>query len=112
MNTAILPSETLPAYSAEHPAFAGHFPGRPIVPGVLLLDAALHQFCASQGLNAAECRIATAKFISAVGPGEPLRLRPVTEAQDGVRLTVHAGTDDRLAATAIVHCLPTTVATP
>ncbi|WP_293390845.1 hypothetical protein [Nevskia sp.] len=24
--------------SAEHPALPGHFPGRPIVPGVLLLD--------------------------------------------------------------------------
>ena len=27
--------------AADHPALPGHFPGRPIVPGVLLLDAVL-----------------------------------------------------------------------
>ena len=104
MSTAILHHETLPAYGAEHPAFAGHFPGHPIVPGVLLLDAALHQLCTAQGLNTVGCRISTAKFTSAVDPGEPLWLDATTEAQGGVCLTVHAGADARLAATAVVHC--------
>ena len=58
----------------EHPALPGHFPGTPIVPGVLLLDEAL---CAVQ--SSAKCppgrwRIGSAKFVKPVRPGEPLTL--------------------------------------
>ena len=49
----------------DHPAIAGHFPGRPIVPGVLLLDAVL----AAAGL--ARVRLVRAKFTAPVIPGDP-----------------------------------------
>jgi 3-hydroxymyristoyl/3-hydroxydecanoyl-(acyl carrier protein) dehydratase len=49
----------------DHPAFAGHFPGRPIVPGVVLLDRLLSAV-------AVPCDIASAKFLSPAGPGEIL----------------------------------------
>ena len=29
--------------SADHPAFAGHFPGHPIVPGALILDEVIRR---------------------------------------------------------------------
>ncbi len=51
------------------PAFAGHFPGRPIVPGVVLLDRLL-QAVASAGETVAG--IGSAKFLSPVGPGATL----------------------------------------
>ncbi len=57
---------------ADHPAFAGHFPGQPIVPGVVLLDRAIlfaEQFIA---VPVAQWQIGNAKFLSAVGPGEVL----------------------------------------
>ncbi|MGE5472118.1 MAG: hypothetical protein ACM3X0_15075 [Bacteroidota bacterium] len=57
---------------ADHPAFAGHFPGRPIVPGVVLLDRAV--LFAEQLLGAAPTgwQIGNAKFFSPVEPGEEL----------------------------------------
>ncbi len=62
------------------PAFAGHFPGRPIVPGVVLLDRMLGLIAAGQGRTPVGWSIANAKFLSPVGPGETLtftwRTRP------------------------------------
>ncbi len=62
-----------------HPAFAGHFPKRPIVPGVVLLDQSLRALAANLGLDeemiaSTICRIGAAKFLSPVDPGEALRL--------------------------------------
>jgi 3-hydroxymyristoyl/3-hydroxydecanoyl-(acyl carrier protein) dehydratase len=57
---------------ADHPAFAGHFPGRPIVPGVVLLDLAQLQLEQATGLRLAG--LAVAKFHRPVGPGEGLLL--------------------------------------
>ncbi|WP_342617335.1 hypothetical protein [Rhodoferax sp. GW822-FHT02A01] len=59
--------------AADHPAFAGHFPGRPIVPGVLLLDLAKSAIESETGCLLVG--LAEAKFHSPVGPGEPLELR-------------------------------------
>ena len=38
---------------AAHPAFPGHFPGMPILPGVVLLDEALHAIAAARGADRA-----------------------------------------------------------
>jgi 3-hydroxymyristoyl/3-hydroxydecanoyl-(acyl carrier protein) dehydratase len=86
----------LPAYAPEHPAFAGHFPGNPIVPGVLLLDAALHHLGATHaGLGTGACRISNVKFLSVVRAGEDLRLShdaPQASHADGdVHFVVLAG---------------------
>ena len=57
---------------ANHPAFAGHFPGNPIVPGVVLLDQAIlfaEKFLAIPALN---WQVGNAKFLSPVLPGEVL----------------------------------------
>ncbi len=63
--------------AADHPAFAGHFPGRPLLPGVVLLAlvmAALDARPALRGLLGTTPRIDSAKFLAPVGPGARLRM--------------------------------------
>jgi 3-hydroxyacyl-[acyl-carrier-protein] dehydratase len=61
----------------EHPSYAGHFPGHPIVPGVLLLD-----LVASALGRGAPRTVNSVKFHRAVQPGESFTLRyRVTGAQ-------------------------------
>ena len=57
----------------DHPVFAGHFPGMPSVPGVMLLDAVCH--AAASAIDAAGPRqIGTVKFLSPLGPDETARV--------------------------------------
>jgi len=52
----------------DHPSLAGHFPGRPIVPGVLLLDRVL-TVVASE-FKQPVTRLQQVKFGAALLPGE------------------------------------------
>jgi 3-hydroxyacyl-[acyl-carrier-protein] dehydratase len=56
---------TLPS---DHPALPGHFPGRPIVPGVLLLDAAFN------AIGVPILKVIRAKFLAPLGPGEEVEI--------------------------------------
>ena len=69
---------------ADHPALPGHFPGRPIVPGVVLLDEVLAAIEAETGLGGA-VRLERVKFASPVGPGEEVAilLGPVRDGTVG-----------------------------
>jgi 3-hydroxymyristoyl/3-hydroxydecanoyl-(acyl carrier protein) dehydratase len=60
---------------ADHPAFAGHFPGNPIVPGVVLLDEAVFAIGAATGAADAPFTLTQVKFRQVLRPGEPLTLR-------------------------------------
>ena len=58
--------------SSNHPALSGHFPERPIMPGVVLLDQAILFAEGLLGYQVAEWQIGSAKFFSPVAPGELL----------------------------------------
>jgi len=81
----------------DHPAFAGHFPGTPILPGVVLLDAAVHAVLqtlrpASSGDGVQNaCQISTVKFLSPVGPGETLTISHTTSASGSTRFDISSG---------------------
>lgn len=59
---------------AGHPALPGHFPGMPIVPGVVLLDLALSAIAEVLQTSAAGCRINSVKFLSPLRPDEAAML--------------------------------------
>jgi len=85
--------ETSRVVPADHPAFAGHFPGRPILPGVVLLAWAVEALEAITGRPAANCEIASAKFLRPVGPGTALTLRHTLQPSGAWRFDVLAGAD-------------------
>ena len=56
----------------DHPAFAGHFPGRPLVPGVVLLDQAILLAQVRIGGSPQAWSVSQAKFLRPCGPGDAL----------------------------------------
>lgn len=83
-------SEAVIEIPADHPALAGHFPGRPIVPGALLLALALQEIERAGG-SVRGCTIASAKFLSALGPGESVRLQWQELPGNSLRFELLAG---------------------
>ena len=53
---------------AAHPALAGHFPGRPVVPGVILLDRVLDAAQRHFGLRVDALRLPQVKFLQPLLP--------------------------------------------
>lgn len=79
----------------DHPAFAGHFPGQPIVPGVVLLDQIMYLAQHSLGRNVNTWQVGQAKFLSPVGPGEVLHFGMQPGARGGwaFRVETSSGVD-------------------
>jgi len=74
----------------DHPAFAGHFPGTPIVPGVVLLDEALNAIATELGVTLDRCTLASVKFRSVVRPGQRVTLHFDCAARGSVRFELES----------------------
>lgn len=57
----------------DHPSLPGHFPGRALVPGVVLLDRVLAAIEAREGPSAL-LRLPQVKFLQSLLPGEEARV--------------------------------------
>lgn len=61
------------AIAPDHPALPGHFPGRPIVPGVVILDHVLAAIESAHGPLGA-LRLPQVKFVQPLLPGQVARI--------------------------------------
>ena len=102
------------AIAADHPSLPGHFPGHPLVPGVVLLDRVLDAIDAAHadlGLAppAGPLRLPQAKFLQPLLPGEAARVELQRSDGDGDvprwRFRVLRG-DDLLATGEVVTATP------
>lgn len=90
------------AIPLDHPCFPGHFPGQPILPGVLLLERvmALAQTSLAQSLG--ECTLSNIKFLASVVPGDVLDVQLATTQPHEYRFTVRVVQGD--GAAGVVAC--------
>lgn len=76
---------------ANHPALPGHFPGYPLVPGVLMLEQVALALRAWRGQRLA--RVLEVKFLAPLLPGQQAEITLDELATDGTRLrfAIHRG---------------------
>lgn len=87
--------------AADHPAFAGHFPAFPVLPGAALLDEMLHAVETARGIDLTRWQIGAAKFLDAVRPGDSLILEHDAPAPGLIHFTILAG--DRKVTSGTLH---------
>jgi len=82
--------ETALTVARDHPAFEGHFPGHPVLPGVVLLAEALAAIEAASGRKPDEWTVSSAKFLVPVAPGTPLTHVHESLASGAIRFEIRS----------------------
>jgi len=76
-------------FAPDFPAFAGHFPGHPVLPAIVQLAAVRVIVSATLGKRVIPLKIVRVKFKSMIGPGESVRavVKCVSEDESRFRLS-------------------------
>ena len=76
------------AIEASHPALPGHFPGLPVVPGVVLLDRIIDGAARWLGARVYVLSIQQVKFLRPLLPGETADVTLYFDGQRSLRFTI------------------------
>lgn len=90
----------------DHPSLAGHFPGHPIVPGVVLLHEVLDTFRQGLTVPCVVTGLPEVKFSSQVKPGEVVTIR--VEETTTTHATFSCRVQSRLVASGTIEFRPGT----
>lgn len=91
-------------FDAAHPALPGHFPGQPLVPGVLLLEQVALALRGWRDQRLAQ--VLEAKFVAPLLPGESARLDLIGTDGSATRVRFRIERDGRLLVRGIVEGAP------
>jgi 3-hydroxyacyl-[acyl-carrier-protein] dehydratase len=77
--------------SEGHPSLAGHFPGHPVVPGVVMLGEIMNAIREMVKEHIEFVGMPSAKFLSPLNPGETLTIRLDQQADSTVEFICTTG---------------------
>lgn len=89
-------------FAGDHPTAPGHFPGNPIIPGVLLLDEVMKAVAGTLD-RGSDIMIRSAKFFRPVRPGEGVQVRWQSEANGSIKFECRTLEGDDLAAAGTIE---------
>jgi 3-hydroxyacyl-[acyl-carrier-protein] dehydratase len=100
-------AEAVKVFPTDTPFFAGHFPGAPLVPGVILAEALAQTAGLAAGQQGKSFRLAALKmmkFPASAGPDEEVRLhaRKIAAVGGLWQFDVRAAVGDRVVAEGVV----------
>lgn len=93
--------ERVVSIGPDHPSLAGHFPGYPVVPGVLLLNEVLDTLRQGSTAPVSVTGLPQVKFSSPLRPGEAVIIR-VDQAPTALA-TFSCRVDARLVASGVIE---------
>lgn len=84
-------TERIVTIGADHPSFAGHFPGHPVLPGVVMLGEVMNVIREMAKKHIEFVGMPSAKFMSPLNPGEPLTIALDQQGDGATEFTCTTG---------------------
>jgi len=96
--------ERVTSIRGDHPSLAGHFPGRPVVQGVVLMQAVLEVVRGALPVESMVRGLPVVKFSSPLKPDECVTIE--VEGDAAAHATFSCRVDQRLIASGVVDLAP------